>query len=217
MNKEISMNMDTLFVSPVYSFQAEEYIDLVSAISEKALKGQKKDNIYPVTMSHSLLEYPELENFRELIGTVGYQILHDQGYDMSNLEVFFTEMWCQKHHKYSSMEYHVHPNCHLVGFYFIDCPPESSKVIFHDPRPGKLMNELYQSDINKAKLASSMINFNPSPGMIMITNSWLPHSFTRNPLSKPFKFIHFNLAVREKMMCNITMPVPTIKNDVEII
>jgi hypothetical protein len=29
----------------------------------------------------------------------------------------------------------------------------------------------------------------------MFTNSWLPHSFTKNPSKKPFKFIHFNVGV----------------------
>jgi hypothetical protein len=45
--------------------------------------------------------------------------------------------------------------------------------------------------------ASTMINFVPKEGQLMLTNSWLPHSFTRNESKKPIRFIHFNVVVSQ--------------------
>jgi hypothetical protein len=42
-----------------------------------------------------------------------------------------------------------------------------------------------------------MINYHPKEGMLMLTNAWLPHSFTRNMSDKPMRFIHFNVNVKE--------------------
>jgi hypothetical protein len=66
-----------------------------------------------------------------------------------------------------------------------------------------MMLDLPQQDANQATLASTMINFKPEPGMLMIAPSWLPHSFGRNPVKAPFRFVHFNLAVQQAapVMC----------------
>jgi hypothetical protein len=45
--------------------------------------------------------------------------------------------------------------------------------------------------------ASRLINFKPEPGMLIFTNSWLAHSFTRHAAKKPIQFVHFNLAVQQ--------------------
>jgi hypothetical protein len=31
--------------------------------------------------------------------------------------------------------------------------------------------------------------------MLILTNAWLPHSFTRNNSDKPMRFVHMNLSV----------------------
>ena len=38
-------------------------------------------------------------------------------------------------------------------------------------------------------------------GDLFITNSWLPHSFTRNQSEQPFEFIHFNIYCEFKPQC----------------
>jgi hypothetical protein len=94
------------------------------------------------------------------------------------------------------MEQHVHGGgVQIVGFYFLEVPEGSSRVVFHDPRPGKVMSELPQKDVTQATSASQMINFEAKPGMMIFSNAWLPHSFTRHAGDTPLKFVHFNLAV----------------------
>jgi hypothetical protein len=83
-----------------------------------------------------------------------------------------------------------------VGFYFLEAPEDCSKVVFHDPRAGKPLISWAETDMTQATAASNMINFTPKPGLLMFTNAWLPHSFSRNASEKPIKFIHFNLGLR---------------------
>ena len=125
----------------------------------------------------------------------------------------FTEMWTQEHHKHSAMEQHVHGfGAQIVGFYFLDVPENSSRVVFHDPRAGKVQCDLPQQDMNQATIASSMINFEAKPGLLIFANAWLAHSFTRHAADKPMKFVHFNLNVQmaQEQLQNCPMPAAEI-------
>jgi uncharacterized protein (TIGR02466 family) len=116
---------------------------------------------------------------------------------MENFTTQFSEFWCQEHYKHSSMEQHVHGyGSQIVGFYFTETPENCSRIVFHDPRPAKVQIDLPESDMTQAMPASKMINFEPKPGMLMFTNAWLAHSFTRHAANKPIQFIHFNLYVQ---------------------
>jgi hypothetical protein len=55
--------------------------------------------------------------------------------------------------------------------------------------------QLMEKNPENATYASNSINFVPEEGQIIFTNSWLPHSFTRNESDEPFRMIHFNLGV----------------------
>jgi len=93
-----------------------------------------------------------------------------------------------------------------VGFYFLEVPQDASRVVFHDPRVGKAMIDLPETDMNQATIASKMINFEAKPGLMIFANAWLAHSFTRHASDKPIKFVHFNLAVQ--MAQNVFNPMP---------
>jgi hypothetical protein len=67
--------------------------------------------------------------------------------------------------------------------------------VIHDPRPGKVIVSLPAEDDSKITAASPMVMFTPEPGVLILTNSWLPHSFTRNQSDKPMRFVHMNLSV----------------------
>jgi hypothetical protein len=187
------------FTSPVYSIDKPEFLSDVLAASNDALrkarKEKKPDDIYPVTMGGFENE-DRITAFWGYTVNTGWNLLRDQGYAMDGLETYFTEFWVQQHDKYSSMEYHLHGDCKLVAFYFLECPKDPPRLVIHDPRPGKIMSPLKEADASAVSLASNAINFVPKPGTLMFANAWLPHSFTRNASAKPFKFLHMNLDTR---------------------
>ena len=203
--KEVLLNtqlqVDMHFPCPIYSIERPDFLDSVMQVSEEALAQQRKesnlDEIYPVYMTGNYFNNPSINSFVQFVGATAWNILNEQGYAMQDKLVSFTEMWTQEHHKHSSMEQHTHGyGSQIVGFYFLEVPDNSSRVVFHDPRMGKSLIDLPEVDISQATIASKMINFQPKPGLMIFANSWLAHSFTRHAADKPIKFVHFNLTVQ---------------------
>jgi uncharacterized protein (TIGR02466 family) len=191
----------TYFPTLVYTVKRPEFLAPVRAVCDEHIakaKQKKLDEIYPVYMTNSFYDDPRIADFSQAVGQMAWEILAGQGYAMQGLSTMFTEMWCQQHYKHSSMEQHVHGfGSQIVGFYFTQTPEDCSRVVFHDPVPGRVMAGLGEADGNMASAASRMINFQPEPGMLIFTNSWLAHSFTRHAAKKPIQFVHFNLAVQQ--------------------
>jgi hypothetical protein len=55
------------------------------------------------------------------------------------------------------------------------------------------MSQLPEKNENNITLASEKINFKPSPGTLLMFNSYLPHQFVVDDGIEPFRFIHFNI------------------------
>lgn len=190
------------FPTAVYTVDKPEFLSVAKKVTTEFLNKRKKEtkqlnDLYPVYMTEDLRGDKRMEEFCVYVANSAWTILESQGYAMQPLQTIFTEMWAQEHYKHSAMDQHVHNyGAQIVGFYFIDCPKDGSKVVFHDPKAGKVQINLPEKDTSNATYASTMINFEPKPGMLMFANAWLPHSFTRNGSDKPMRFIHFNLTVQ---------------------
>ncbi len=196
------------FPCPIYVIERPDFLDVVNTVSEEALATQRKeralDEIYPVYMTGNYFNDPRLARFSEFVGATAWNILNEQGFAMQDVGMSFTEMWTQEHHKHSAMDQHVHGHgSQIVGFYFLETPENCSRVVFHDPRAAKVQIDLPEQDRNMATPASKMINFIPKPGMMIFTNSWMAHSFTRHAAEQPIKFVHFNLTVIHQPTCAI--------------
>ena len=190
------------FPCPIYLIERPDFLEAVKAVSNEHLEASRKerdlDELYPVVMSGNYYADARVTEFANFVGATAWNILQEQGYAMEDKVVQFTEMWTQEHHKHSSMEQHVHGfGVQIVGFYFLEAPEDSSRVVFHDPRAGKVQNDLPEQEMSNATPASRMVNFEAKEGRLIFSNSWLPHSFTRHASDKPIKFVHFNLTVTQ--------------------
>jgi uncharacterized protein (TIGR02466 family) len=215
----IEMQLEAMFYFPaaIYSIKAPQFLGVAREVVSEALAIKKKEikklnEIYPLLMTDNLHLDPRMLDLSSFIGHTAWNILDGQGYAMQNLSTHFTEFWCQEHHKHSAMEQHVHGyGSQIVGFYFIDVPKDSSLVLFHDPKAGKVQLNLPEKDPTQATIASNIINFKPEAGTCMFANAWLAHSFTRHAASKPMRFIHFNVSVQQ------VAPTACPVSDVEVI
>lgn len=193
------------FSCPIYSIDTSQFLNTVSGVSEEYLARVKSQNIldeiYPVYMSESYHEDHRLAEFSQFIIDAGFSALGSQGYNTDLFDLRISAMWTQEHHKHSAMEQHVHPNCSMVGFYFLETSENCSRAVFHDPRSMKIMAELPERDTSVASSASQMINYAPRPGLMILTNAWIAHSFTRHRPEQPIKFVHFNLYPQFKAQC----------------
>lgn len=212
-NSKDTLNANIYFPTVIYTIEKPEFLDPVLKIANQDLEVARKErptnDVYPVNMTGNLFDRPEIIPFQYYVGQTAFNILTEQGYNLDGFETYFSEMWCQEHYKASGMDQHVHgAGSQIVGFYFLEVPENASRVVFHDPRAGKPLISWAEQDATKATFASNMINFEAKPGLLMFTNAWLPHSFTRNESDKPMKFIHFNLGLRQAININ-TLACPT--------
>ena len=189
------------FPSSVYMVKKPEFLTVARSVSMNYIKEAKKnlknpDPLYPIVQTGNMFMEEKLSNLSNYIAQTAWNVLQEQGHNMTGLTTFFLEMWCQEHSRFSNQEEHIHGlNSQIVGFYFLDCPKDGNRVIIHDPRPGRKQVNLPEMNMSDATYASTMINFEAEPGTLLFTNSWLPHSFTRNASKTPSRFIHFSLGV----------------------
>ena len=199
---KININVENYFATQIFYCDASSYLNIVNNVADDFLNKTKKteelNEIWPVYMTENIYNDLRIKDFVSFIGNTAWDILKSQGYNMQNKNVSFTEMWIQEHHKTSSMEQHSHGRgAQIVGFYCLNGEEGHPRILFHDPRLLKTQIELSQENETIVSNASNLINFMPKPGMLIFTNSWLAHSFSRNSSNKPFKFIHFNIVVND--------------------
>jgi len=153
--KQTQLQVAYHFPCPIYIIERPDFLEGVNVVSEEFLETAKKtqqlNEIYPMHMTESYYADPRMVGFTEFVGGTAWNILSEQGYAMQDKAVQFTEMWTQEHHKHSAMDAHVHGyGSQIVGFYFLKTPEDCSKVVFHDPRSGKVQIDLPEQDISMA-------------------------------------------------------------------
>jgi hypothetical protein len=188
------------FASSVYELKKPNFLESVNKVSDeyliKARILEPLDKIHPVMMTEHYFNDERIKDFSSYVAQTAWNILQSQGYAMKDNQTFFSEMWTQEHHKSSDMHPHIHGNnTQIVAFYFLDTPKDSSKLVFHDSRLAKVISNLPEENVNNATIASSMVNFTPEAGTLILTNSYIPHSFSRHKSEQPLKFIHMSIGV----------------------
>ena len=208
----------SLFDTLIYQAEIPEYLndkDFISVCDEhtdKAIKNTQqkieerqkkynaaiKDHGLSYHSESKLYEDDRFHNFELLVRNTAYNILTDQGFDLSNHTLDYTEMWIQKfaYDGGGHQDTHVHWDNHISGFYFVECSDRTSKPIFHDPRPGRVMLNLPIKNHSKLCPAMERQIVNVKPGTLLLFNSWLPHQFSVDHGIDPFRFIHFNLQAK---------------------
>ena len=206
------MESTVLFESVIYKEEIPEYLNL-DKVCDKYIKKAREDKKnfleekrkeFKVDVGDHGISYhspgdlykePEFEDFELLVKSTAKNVLESQGFDMSNHMLKYTEMWVQEfadkgggHH-----DTHIHWDNHISGFYFLKCSSRTSKPIFHDPRPGRMMLNLPIKDPTKLCYAMERQIVYVKPGSLVLFNSYLPHQFTVDDGVDPFRFIHFNM------------------------
>lgn len=205
---ENNLTVKACFPSTVYIIDKPEFLNEVAPIVDEYINNTKLSGncseLNPIYESKTMHQDLRLVLFSEYILDTALSILRKQGYNVNGKLTRFDLMWSQHYEKTGGMEQHIHSNnVQLVGFYFVDCPQNVSRLVLYDPRAGKKQINLPEASFNDSNSASDMVLFEPKQGMMMFINSWLPHSFTRHGSEKPFKFIHFNICVDQ----NISTPL----------
>tara|TARA_Y100001938_G_C8085820_1_gene431953 strand:- start:1708 stop:2418 length:711 start_codon:yes stop_codon:yes gene_type:complete len=155
--------------------------------------GDKKDMGF-VFHSTTLMGDPNFNQLTTYIGATAHNLLGEMGFDLTNFQVFTTEMWVQEFAKAGGGHHtlHTHWNGHISGFYFLKASEKTSRPVFEDPRPGNIMNLLPEKDKTKVTYASSQVSYQVKPGRLIFFPSYMPHLYSVDMGYEPFRFIHFN-------------------------
>jgi len=212
------LNSISLFDTILYKTYLPEYLDNKDFMSvcdehtDKAISNAKnlidernkkfKTDVKDHGMSYhsgaEMYKDKRFDNFQLLIKNTARNILEDQGFNLSDYFIDYTEMWIQKfaYEGGGHQDTHVHWDNHISGFYFVECSDRTSKPVFHDPRPGRMMLNLPIKDHSKLCAAMERQIVSVKPGSLLLFNSWLPHQFSVDNGIDPFRFIHFNLQAK---------------------
>jgi len=168
----------------------------------KKLNTEIKDHGMSYHSGPELYKDERFGDFELLIRNTARNILTDQGFDLSSHSMAYTEMWIQKfaYQGGGHQDTHVHWDNHISGFYFVECSDRTSRPVFHDPRPGRMMLNLPIKNHSKLCPAMERQVVPVEPGTLLLFNSWLPHQFSVDNGVDPFRFVHFNLQAREKQL-----------------
>ena len=179
--------------------------NLKKEIAERNKKfGNKGDmgHIFHSTTLIGDLNFLKLQNY---IGATAHNLLGEMGFDLTNYQVFTTEMWVQEFAKNGGGNHtlHTHWNGHISGFYFLKASKKTSRPLFEDPRSGNMMNLLPEKDKTKITYASSQVNYEVKPGRMIFFPSYMPHLYTVDMGYEPFRFIHWNCQAIPKGVLNV--------------
>jgi uncharacterized protein (TIGR02466 family) len=141
----------------------------------------------------------------EYVGATSHNLLGEMGFDLTNYQVFITEMWVQEFAKQGGGHHtlHTHWNGHMSGFYFLKASEATSMPMFEDPRAGNVMNLLPEKDKTKVTHASTQISYKVKPGRMIFFPSYMPHQYIVDMGYEPFRFIHWNCQAIPKSVLNV--------------
>ena len=198
------------FKCPIWFADEPAFVNKLNKASDKYIKQSKKNlekdinkrnkkfgnkgdmgNVFHSSTLIGDSNFLELQNY---VGATSHNLLLEMGFDLSQHQVFITEMWVQEFAKNGGGHHtlHTHWNGHISGFYFLKASEKTSRPIFEDPRPGNLMNLLPQKDTSKITYASHQINYDVKPGRMIFFPSYMPHQYVVDMGYEPFRFIHWN-------------------------
>ena len=187
------------------SYIEEAKKNLKETIDKRNKKFGNKGDMGHVFHSTSLIGDPKFKKLQDYVGATAHNLLIEMGFDMTNYQLFTTEMWVQEFAKKGAGHHtlHTHWNGHISGFYFLKASDKTSVPIFEDPRPGNVMNLLPEKDKTKITYATSQVHYKAQPGRMIFFPSYMPHQYTVDLGVEPFRFIHWNCQAIPKGVLNV--------------
>lgn len=86
---------------------------------------------------------------------------------------------------------HIHPNSIISGTIYIDVPKGASAIRFEDPRLGMMLAAPPRKS-NAAQHNRSFVSVQPSPGTVLLWESWLRHEVPTNKAAEDRISVSFN-------------------------
>ena len=217
------LNLENYFPCPIWWADEPKFVNKLNKASDSYIKKSQKESKKSINernkkygdkgdMGHvfhstTLIGDPKFLQLQNYVGATAHNLLVEMGFDLTNYQVFITEMWVQEFAKKGGGHHtlHTHWNGHMSGFYFLKASEKTSMPIFEDPRPGNIMNLLPEKNKTDITYATSMIHYKVKPGRMIFFPSYMPHQYIVDMGYEPFRFIHWNCQAIPKSVLNYNM------------
>ena len=131
------LQLEQYFASPIWFADEPKFVDSLNKASDKYIEASKKTlkpkidernkkfgdkgDMGHVFHSTTLIGDPNFAELQNYIGATAQNLLNEMGFDLSQYQVFTTEMWVQEFAKDGGGHHtlHTHWNGHISGFYFL--------------------------------------------------------------------------------------------------
>ncbi len=128
---EYLKNKDFMSVCDEHTDQAISNAKKLIDERNKKFKIDIKDHGMSYHSGAEMYKDERFHDFELLIRNTARNILENQGFDLSNYSIDYTEMWIQKfaYEGGGHQDTHVHWDNHISGFYFVECSERTSKPV----------------------------------------------------------------------------------------
>ena len=111
--------------------------------------------------------------------------------DLGRRKLVLDSLWINVLDKGGAHSGHIHPNCVVSGTTYVAVPPGSGAIRFEDPRLAMMMAAPPRR--TRAKLENRLFHeIVPTPGTVLLWESWLRHEVLANQGREPRISISFN-------------------------
>lgn len=175
--------------------QNEKLRALVKRLQAEDPVGFKRSNLGGWRSSDKVdvRKLPELTSVWKTILETTSLVVGGMGFE--GLEVTVSDAWFVVSPEGAMNVRHCHPRSFLSGAYYIQVPPGSSPICFHDPRPAKLHATPASSKFHATPYTSEMVNCQIHEGLLVLFPGWLEHSVLPHRTEGERVVLSFNIAV----------------------
>jgi len=158
-------------------------LDAIYTLRAKDKDGLERSNYRALGGWHSHNNLHKAEAFAEIKNrflSTAKEIEQQMGYNPNkNLEIH--TMWSIINPPGSANKSHIHPGSDWSGVYYVHAPKNAGKISFQDPRAAQLMSRpSYIPNQKRVKDAWTSVQYQPTPGRLLIFPSWLYHAVEPN-------------------------------------
>lgn len=115
----------------------------------------------------------------------------DADFDLGGRRLVLDSIWINVLEKGGAHSGHIHPNCVISGTFYVAVPPGAGAIRFEDPRLGLMMAAPPRR--KRARLENRPFHaIAPTPGTVLLWESWLRHEVLPNTAKTSRISISFN-------------------------
>lgn len=137
---------------------------------------------------------PPFARLKRLIERQAAHFARELHWDLRGGKPLCDTMWVNVLPEGGSHSSHIHTNAVLSGTYYVKSPPGAGPIVFEDPRHALMMAAPPRKS-SAPRPMQTYVSEAPSPGLLVLWESWLRHEVPLNRARGERISVSFNLVI----------------------